>query len=123
MTNMVLDGEKSRTFDCYTCDYNLQLARNCQDQYQKVIIQLNKEVYRECPKGIILNKREEKFLVDLYFDCKNRNIYPYPGSEVNQTAYCKDLFDTIDVIVNKYQERIANEQKSKNKQPETKKKK
>lgn len=110
---MALDSEKTKAFDCKNCDYSLQVNRNCLNRYSPAVIKLNNEIYRECPRGLILNKREEKFLVDLYFDCKNKNIFPYPGSEVNQTAYCKSLFDHIDEIVNKYQERIRNEQKSK----------
>lgn len=113
MVNMVLDSERAKTFDCSSCDYALQVNRNCLNRYSDTKIILNQVLYKECPRGMILNKREERFLVDLYFDCKNKNIYPHFGSEINQTAYCIDLFDFIGGIVNKYQERIAKEQKSK----------
>lgn len=100
MVDMVLDYEKSRTFDCQTCDLSLQINRNCSDFYSKTTIKLNDQIYRQCPRSMVFNKREERYLVDLYFDCKESKIYPFAGSQHQQTAYCIELFDYIESIVN-----------------------
>lgn len=99
---MVLDNDKARTYNCSICDYNLQINRNCSNYYKETIIKLNDEIYRQCPRSLIFNKKEEKFLVDLYFECKENKTYPSPGSIADQTAFTKDLFDYIDEIVNIY---------------------
>lgn len=112
MVDMVLDPEKGRTFNCESCDYNLQINRNCQNQYKSTIIKLNDNIYKQCPRSLLLNCREEKYLVDMYFDCKHNKIYPFPGSSFQQTAFTQDLFDFIDGIVNNYQIKKLAEQKA-----------
>ena len=113
MVDMVLDHEKSRTYNCNTCDYNLQINRNCSNYYSKTNIKLNDNLYRQCPRSFIFNKREEKFLVDLYFECKDLKIYPAPGSIASQTAFTKELFDYIDELVNIYRVRKDKEHQAK----------
>ncbi len=110
---MVLDNEKSRTFDCSTCDYNLQLNRNCSNYYTPTKIILNDNLYEQCPRSMIFNHRDDRFLVDLYFECKENKCYPNQGTIVDQTAYVKDLFDYIDGIVNKYRAKKLSEQNAK----------
>ena len=99
---MVLDYEKSRTFDCHECDYNLQYKRNCLNRYEPAKIILNDELYEQCPKSFLINNRELKFLVDLYFECRDSKTYPEPGTMANQTAFTMGLFEFIDPIVNNY---------------------
>jgi hypothetical protein len=112
---MVLDNEKARTFDCQNCDYNLQFNRNCCNYYEPAKIILNDKLYPQCPRSITFNYREDRFLVDLYFECKENKCYPSPGTIIDQTAYVRDYFDFIDGIVNKYRAKKLQEQESKNK--------
>lgn len=107
---MVLDNEHARTLDCSTCDYNLQYKRNCSGNYEPTVIKLNEKIYRQCPRSIIFNQRECRFLVDLYFECKDNKNWPYPGSVMNQTAFTVELFDFIESIVNTYRNRKQKEQ-------------
>ena len=102
---MVLDHEKARTFDCNTCDYQLQFKRNCTGKYDKAQIIVNQEKYEQCPRAIISNHREERYLVDMYFECRENKNYPEPGSIYNQTAFTVELFDYCDSIVNIYKNR------------------
>ena len=110
---MVLDPDKARTYDCSNCDYNLQINRNCCNYYNPAKIVLNDTLYSQCPRSVIFNKREERYLVDLYFECKENKCYPSPGTIVDQTAYTTDLFDFIDGIVNKYKAKKLQEQNAK----------
>lgn len=112
---MVLDSEKARTYDCQNCDYNLQINRNCSNFYSPSKMVLNDHLYSQCPRSIIFNHREETFLVDLYFECKENKCYPQVGTIMDQTAYVKDLFDFIDGIVNKYRNKKHQEQLAKTK--------
>lgn len=106
---MVLDNEKARTYDCENCDYALQVNRNCLDRYEPAIIKLNDNIYRQCPRSLIFNCREERFLVDMYFDCKDKQTFPAPGSLVDQTSFTQDLFDYIDGIVNTFRSKKQKE--------------
>jgi hypothetical protein len=107
---MVLENKKARTFDCQECDYNLQIQRNCNNQYSPAKIILNQNLYTQCPKSIISNNRELRYLVDTYFECRENKNYPIPGSIYNQTAFTVELFDFLDDIVNNYRNRKHQEQ-------------
>jgi hypothetical protein len=109
---MVLDSEHARTFDCSNCDYNLQFNRNCSNYYTPTIIRLNDEIYRQCPRSLISNQRELRYLVDLYFDCRNNTRLPYNASFMDQTAFAQELFDYIDGIVNTYRNKKQKEQEA-----------
>jgi hypothetical protein len=109
---MVLDGEHARTLDCSTCDYNLQINRNCFNNYSPCIIKLNDEIYRQCPRSIIMNQRELRYLVDLYFDCRENKRLPFNGSLLDQTAFTQDFFDYADGIVNTYRNKKHKEQEA-----------
>jgi hypothetical protein len=106
---MVLDSEKARTYDCENCDIALQVNRNCSNHHSPTTIKLNDSIYRQCPRSLIFNQREYRYLVDLYFDCKENKRYPYPGSAVQQTAFTQDLFDYMDGIVNIYRNKKQKE--------------
>jgi hypothetical protein len=118
---MVLDNEKARTFNCNECDYNLQIRRNCGNHYEKVNIILNQNLYNQCPRSITTNHKDLRYLVDLYFECRENKNYPIPGSIYNQTAFVTDLFDFIDDIVNNYRNRKHQEQLNQAKQANKKK--
>lgn len=107
---MVLDNEKARTFDCLKCDYNLQINRNCSNLYSPTKIILNQNLYPQCPRSLIMNHKEVRYLVDLYFECRENKNYPLPGSIYNQTAFTTELFSFIDDIVNNYKNRKHQEQ-------------
>ena len=107
---------------CVVTKKNLQIKRNCCGYYEKANNMLNGNLYPSCPRSVIFNQRESRYLVDLYFECKENKCYPAPGTIYDQTAYTCDLFDFIDVIVNKYRAKKLAEQEAKNK-PQTNKKK
>ena len=109
---MVLENEKARTFNCTECDYNLQFKRNCNNKYEPTKIILNQNLYQQCPKSLIVNHREERYLVDLYFECRENKNYPIAGSIYDQTAFTVELFDFIDGIVNIYKNRKHQEQQN-----------
>lgn len=119
---MVLDNEKARTYDCETCDIALQVNRNCSNIYSPTVIKLNDSIYRQCPRSLIFNCREERYLVDMYFDCKDKQTFPAPGSLVDQTAFTQDLFDFIDNIVNTYRNKKQKEHEQQVKKQSTQKK-
>lgn len=118
---MVLDSDKARTFNCKECDYNLQLNRNCNNQYHPTNIILNQTLYNQCPRSITMNNKELRYLVDLYFECRDNKNYPIEGSIHNQTAFTVELFDFIDDIVNNYRNRKHQEQLNQAKQSSKKK--
>lgn len=109
---MVLDHEKARTYDCQTCDYNLQIKRNCTNYYEPQTMVLNDEKYTQCPRSLLFNQRELRYIVDLYFECKDNKTWPYPGSSLDQTAFTHDVFDYIDGIVNTYRNKKQKEQEA-----------
>lgn len=106
---MVLDSDKARTFDCDNCDFALQVNRNCSNVYEPTVIKLNDTIYRQCPRSLIFNHREERYLVDVYFDCKDKGVFPAPGSLIDQTSFTQDLFDYIDGIVNTFRSKKQKE--------------
>ena len=108
--DLALDWEKSATLKCETCDAGLQKLRNCNGKGGPAIIQLNKELYKQCPRALSFNKQESSYLVSLYFDCRENNILPMPGSFINQTSFCKELFDYLDIIVFDYRARKQKEE-------------
>jgi hypothetical protein len=116
---MVLDSTKARTYDCETCDISLQFKRNCSNHYEKTNIVLNDNLYSQCPRSIIFNQRELRYLVDVYFDCKENKKYPYSGSLMQQTAFTQELFDYIDGIVNTYRNKKQKEQEAQLKKNQT----
>ena len=101
---MALD-EKSRAYNCHECDINLQVKRNCNNQYDPAKIVLNNEFYEQCPKSLLLNQSEIKFLVNVYFECKELKRYPEPGTSLDQTGFTIELFSFIDEIVNNFNKR------------------
>jgi len=109
---MVLESIKARTFNCQECDYNLQIQRNCNNAYSPTKIILNQNLYAQCPKSIITDQRELRYLVDTYFECRENKNYPIPGSIYNQTAFTVELFDFLDDIVNNYRNRKHQEQQN-----------
>lgn len=39
---------------------------------------------------------EARYFVKLYFECRDTDLYPFPGPITAQTAFCSDLFDYLD---------------------------
>lgn len=116
---MVLDSDKARTFDCITCDYNLQLKRNCSNHYTETKIVMNDRLYSQCPRSLLFNQKELRYLVDLYFECKENKCWPYPGTVLQQTAFTLELFDFIETIVNTYRNKKHKEQQAQIKKSNT----
>jgi len=104
--DLALDREKSKAFNCSTCDKGLQSLRNCGGIYRKkALIDVNGTIYRECPRSLAFNTYSEEYIMSLYFDCKENKVWPHSGSMNDQTAYCTELFNFLDGIVNNYRER------------------
>jgi hypothetical protein len=57
-----------------------------------------------------------RYLVNMYFDCKEKNIYPFPGGPGQQTLFTIELFNLLDGIVadtrRRHEEKAAAESKS-----------
>lgn len=83
----------------------MQVLRNCGGRHNKAIIKVNQKVYRECPRALCFGRKEEEYLVSLYFDCRENKTWPYGASLARQTSYTKYLFDFLDGIVGEFRER------------------
>lgn len=105
--DLALDSKQSRALDCSHCDLLKMRLRNCQNKYGKSRspILVNGNVYFECPRSSVVDQWDLGYLVSLYFDCKENNTYPFGNSLLNVTAFCKNVFDIMDSIVNDYRER------------------
>ncbi len=77
----------------------MQTLRNCSGTGTPAKIELNHNFYNRCPKAIYLENVEARALVNMYFDCKNMNMYPYPGGPMTQTAFTIELFNFLDNVV------------------------
>lgn len=97
-----LDYEKANQLQCGTCDKKLQALRNCNGKGTPAKIELNNNLYSRCPRAISLESFEARYLVDLYSECRENKILPYPGGPGEQTAFTKELFDFLDNIVGKF---------------------
>lgn len=99
--SLYLDHKQSRNIKCESCDLGLQKLRNCGGRFNRpALIKINDEIYRECPRSITLGKYEFRYIVELYLDCRENKTWPNPGTMRNQTAYCVDVFQYIDGIIN-----------------------
>lgn len=106
--DLALDYKKSRAFDCSTCDSGMQRLRNCGGQYgekSKTPMVVNDRVYRKCPRSMAFGREMEQYLVNLYFDCRENKVMPTSHPLMHQTAYCIDLFNFLDSLVNDYKRR------------------
>jgi hypothetical protein len=133
MMDLALDSKQSRVLDCSSCDPNKQKLRNCAGKFGKSAspIIVNGQVYHQCPRSMVMNEFELGYMVSLYFDCRENKTYPYGASILEQTAFCKNLFDVMDERVQAYrvrendrmikeQEKAAKEARSKAKSPRRK---
>ena len=104
--DLALDYEQSRKLMCNHCDVGLQKLRNCGNRFgqSKSPIKVNQTIYRVCPRSLTFNKNAEQYVVSLYFDCRENKSWPFNGSLIEQTAYCKEIFDLLDSVVGDYRE-------------------
>ena len=107
-----MDPEKAEQLNCSKCSPQLRSLRNCTGKGTPAKIPLNGTIYTRCPMAISLEQFNSRFLVNLYFDCKERGLYPYPGGVFQQTAFCVALFDYLDELVAKHRKRLIKEQKN-----------
>jgi hypothetical protein len=52
-----------------------------------------------------------RYLVGVYFECRNHTTYPAPGSWGEQTAFTGQLFDFLDNVVADTRARLEKAQK------------
>lgn len=93
----------------------MQALRNCSGRGTPAKNILNGELYRRCPRAISLESTAARYLVNLYFDCRNSNTHPAPGGPMAQTAFAVDLFNYLDGIVADTRRRREAEAAAKNK--------
>lgn len=77
----------------------MQALRNCSGSGSPAKIELNNQIYRRCPRAIYLESVEARYLVNLYFDCREMKIYPAPGGPAEQTSFTIELFEFLNNIV------------------------
>ncbi len=95
---MVLDPKKANQLNCSTCTPNEQALRNCSGKGSPAKIFINHNFYSRCPMAIYLENMTARYLVGIYFECRNTGAYPAPGSWGNQTAFTAELFTYLDNI-------------------------
>lgn len=102
-----LDFKQARALSCSTCDSQKMKLRNCNNEFGKSAspILLNGSIYRQCPRSIVVNEFELGYLVNLYFDCKERKTFPNAQSLLNVTAFCLNAFNFMDGIVDDFKEK------------------
>ena len=77
-------------------------------QPAKIIV--NGNLYRQCPRRLFNDDSDSVFLSQLYFECREANILPYPGSWSKQTAFTGELFLYLDDIVGKKRKKDIDKQ-------------
>lgn len=97
--DMSLDYKKARTFDCSACNVGLAKLRNCDGTHPPAKNVVNSNLYSQCPKNLWIQNRESRMMVELYMDCRESKILPFPGSLAQQTQFTKELFIFLDNIV------------------------
>lgn len=121
MMDLALDSKQSKALDCSDCDPNKQKLRNCANKFGKSQspILVNGQVYRQCPRSLVIDKWELGYLVSLYFDCKENKTNPFPGSLLEQTTFCKKVFefmdDRVEVFRNRQDEELRKKMEKNNK--------
>lgn len=71
---------------------------------------LNHQLYTRCPVAVSLENLAYRYMVALYFECRETGTYPAPGSWGSQSAYCTALFEYLDGIVAETRMKNAAEQ-------------
>lgn len=117
-----LDHKQSRALSCSSCDSRLMKLRNCNNKFGKSgsPILLNGNVYEQCPRSIVVNEWELGYLVNLYFDCKETKKYPHAETLLNVTAFCLNVFNFMDGIVDAFKEKENAKMKEKMKKQNAK---
>lgn len=77
----------------------MQALRNCTGRGSPAKNLINGELYKRCPRAISLESVAARYLVNLYFDCRDSKTFPAPGGPMAQTAFAMDLFNYLDGIV------------------------
>lgn len=93
----------------------MQALRNCSGTGSPAKVELNGQLYRQCPRAISLKSVAARYLVDLYFDCREGHTYPAPGGPLMQTYFTAQLFLFLDNAVAEARERERREQEQANK--------
>lgn len=90
----------------------MQKLRNCSGKGTPAKIPLNYRIYDRCPKAIYLENLPARYLVNLYFDCKDMGDWPAPGGYMAQTAFTIELFEYIDGIVSETRVKMQKEREN-----------
>ena len=73
---------------------------------------VNGQKYDKCPRSLTFNLHIESYMASMYFECRENNRLPFGQSMLENTAYCKELFDFLDSIVNQYRAKEEEKQKA-----------
>lgn len=95
--DLALDHDRAKAFDCETCDKALRFKRNCDGKYgRQGIMKVNNQVYFQCPRSIAIKNPTARRIIDVYFDCRDKQTWPYNGSILDQSKFCVDTFNYLD---------------------------
>lgn len=90
----------------------MQKLRNCSGKGSPGKVELNSKFHPRCPRAVALESFDARYFVRLYFECRETNTYPFPGSITSQTAFCSELFDYLDGEVSNNRLRQYKQQKA-----------
>lgn len=92
----------------------MQKLRNCSGKGSPAKIFLNGRVYSRCPMAISLENLSARYLVNLFFRCRDMGQYPADGGPLAQTAFTVELFSFIKAELAEHEKRVARANASKN---------
>lgn len=93
---MVADQEKAKQLNCSNCSIAEQSLRNCSGKGSPAKIYLNDKIHTRCPRAVHLESVKERYWAQTYIECRNNGTYPAAGGAIDQTHFCKELFEFLD---------------------------
>lgn len=102
-----MDKDKAEKLNCTNCSVAEQALRNCSGKGSPAKVDLNGKIFTRCPKATFLEQLGIRNVVNAYFTCIKHEEYPSPGGMFEQTAWCAEVFEYLDLLVEKQRERNA----------------
>lgn len=110
MLDLRLDPKSSMRFRCSECNVGLAKLRNCDGTGAPAKNFVNETIHEQCPRYISISDHEARFLVELYLECRESKTLPFPGSLMHQTSFTVELFEFLDMVIDKYRAKMQKEQ-------------
>ncbi len=111
--DLLFDPEKSKQLDCGGCNPGLQRLRNCTGTGKPAKVDLNGNIYSQCPRALQLESVEARYLVRLYMSCREHNALPGLGGMIEQTEFSLQVFDFLDDCYSRAKLRAQEREKKK----------